>query len=1005
MSTFISDIFSPQNLQSKRIGPTDITAKDLLPCMKVFVDNLKNAEQKPATLYELTAELHHKTIIQKTVNFYVTEMKAKMPGVADIEKLHNSTKSEAIKQFNEAKKYGDGNITKEFKKILSDALVRVIGISFEIHIALIEGSLAKYGTVVSSDKKLYLEKLNKELNKIETQAANTYRKKLRELIGSKACQNFSAHHKESDASVKREVGKQVAKFKKSGAVKLLIKRLEETIQNIREEYEVQNNELLQVELGKIQREASVYYQNQMQEWLQKSENVCVRKLEARHKEAKTNALELFTNMRSNLGKEFCRRKYNGALRDINNLYTEYEILNKKLRQLYMDDIEIQFNKYIIERTDKLKTELRDGHVKHLNSKLGKIKQEAFKIVSVAEERSEEYIKLQRKAIEKTSRIVKQMVDENMTKKTQSSRKAALRSLSEEIRNLGLGDIWIEDIETKVEMAEKKCLNSFLENAAKNSSNFQFEKNELEKEIGESSKKFILENQRIKKINSEKLNQLMTDCVEHYKLQMKDKMIDIVRVLDNSELEAFHFQAKETATNLYQSKSSETTIPIPSCHQSMLLMVRVKRIIGRQFDEPEVRAFNGNTYHTVVERDGFPRIEVTQNKRKICLKPEEVSAEILKEMKRLAGIHLKHEVHDAVVTIPAYFTEPQRAATLAACKLAEINVLRLFNEPTAAAITYAYQNKSEQQRKIVVFDFGGGTCDVSIVETDGENLVVKASHGDNCLGGQNFDENLMQYLIETHLQDKILKRIDRSRILLACEKAKQKLSENTEYSMLLARIAGSDLSATVSRKKFEEINSDLFSRALQPIEECLKDANLSKSDIDEVVLAGGSSHMPKMQQMLRHFFDDKPLNASINPDEAIAHGAALQAAILTGQCTIKLSIKDITPFSLGIEVKGEKISIIINKRSQIPCKETSQYITTVDNQTEVLISVYQGENVDEADENTKLGKFTLNNVTARKAGETKIDVTFEIDEDGILNVTASEVGMENTNSIVLSKKVN
>ncbi|KAF4527429.1 hypothetical protein B566_EDAN014499 [Ephemera danica] len=1223
LSTFISDIFSPQNLQSKRIGPTDITAKDLLPCMKVFVDNLKNAEQKPATLYELTAKLHHKTIIDHTVNWYVTEMKKKMPEVADIEKLHKSTTTEAINQFDDAKKYGDGNITKEFKIFFSKQLdlayenhvvpyiqererVRKSKISNTIQGAIrqhqeklnecllgpeffkledVHSSATKeafkllkqikpdmmgneYDQMMANLKQKteanfksmaanYEEKLNLELNKLETQASESYRKQLKELIGSQACQNFIVLHKKSDENVKREVGKQVAKFKKSEAVELLIKRLEKTIHKIRAEYEEQNDILLKVELGKIQREASAQYHQQMQEWIQKSENVSVKKLDGQHEKAKSNALKLFTNIRNNLGKEFCKGEYNAAMKkiaenyveyketckksgkakaillafqlyrsgmeklgvkesylkelndhhkklkvqainslgtnefmrdidqteierfeqDMNKLYTEYETFNKKLRQLHMSDLENKFNKYVIERTGSLETELRDGHVKNLNKKLGTIAQEALKIVSVAEESSEEYINLQRKAIEEMTRIKKKMTAENSNKKTQSSRIAALRSYSGEIRQLGLGKTWIEDFEPKVEIAEKNCQNYFLKNAVENSTNFQFEKSELEKETAELSKKFILENQRMREINSEKLNQSITDCIEIYKSKMKDKIVDIVRVLDDLELDTFHFQAKKAALDLYQRKISEIDLPIPSDHESWLLkeidtllefyknsnaMTRrkqrleiksarneedyavgidlgttyscvtvykgdkferiknnhgmfttpsvvfysgddvyvgedarmrgqsdsknclncisgVKRIIGRRFDDPEVRAFKGKTYFSVVERDGFPRIEVTRNNRKICLKPEEVSAEILKEMKRLAGIHLKQEVHDAVVTIPAYFTEPQRAATLEACRLAEINVLRLFNEPTAAAITYGYQNKSERRRKIVVFDFGGGTCDVSVLEIDGENFIVKASHGDNCLGGQDFDEKLMDYLIDTHLQEKTVKRIDRSRILFECEKAKRKLSHNTEYSMFLAGIAGSDLRATVTRKTFEEINSALFSRALQPIEECLNDANLSKSDIDEVVLAGGSSHMPKMQQMLRHFFDDKPLNASINPDEAIAHGAALQAAILTGQCTIKLSIKDITPFSLGIEVK--------------------------DNQTEVLISVYQGENVDEADENTKLGKFTLNNVTARKAGETKIDVTFEIDEDGILNVTASEVGMENTNSIVLSKKVN
>ncbi|KAF4528899.1 hypothetical protein B566_EDAN017328 [Ephemera danica] len=433
---------------------------------------------------------------------------------------------------------------------------------------------------------------------------------------------------------------------------------------------------------------------------------------------------------------------------------------------------------------------------------------------------------------------------------------------------------------------------------------------------------------------------------------------------------------------------------------------VKRIIGRPYADPEVQAFKRNSYFEIVCRDGQPSIQVSKNGRKECLKVEEVSADVLREMKHQASRHLKYEVKDAVVTVPAYFTEPQRAATLEACRLADINVLRLLNEPTAAALAFGTQHQDKSLRRVLVFDFGGGTCDVSVLEVRGDDFLVKASRGDNTLGGRDLDQRLLEYVLECRqLSGKSLDRSTKSRILNECEKVKRILSDKLEKNMYLAMVDGSEFRLDITRADFERINLDLLEKALIPVKDCLIAAKLTKLEIDEIVLAGGSSHIPKMKELLTEFFGGKKLHEGINPDEAIAHGAALQAAIITKDPKLKTTIKDITPHSLGKSLVFNRYSIIIPKDSHIPCIRTMSYVTVFDNQTAMSSTIYQGENP-VADKNFSLGEITLTNIRRAPAGEVEEDTTFTIDENGILHVEAQEVSDTKTNveSITINRKV-
>ncbi|KAF4521104.1 hypothetical protein B566_EDAN009059 [Ephemera danica] len=416
----------------------------------------------------------------------------------------------------------------------------------------------------------------------------------------------------------------------------------------------------------------------------------------------------------------------------------------------------------------------------------------------------------------------------------------------------------------------------------------------------------------------------------------------------------------------------------------------------------------STIFKVKESNGDPVIHVTKGKRKQW-KPEEISGLVLGEMRRIASVYLDTEIFDAVVTIPAYFNELQREATKRACAQAGLNILRIINEPTAAAIAYGVQNPSEQPRTVLVFDFGGGTCDVSILQMEKKRYTVLASYGDNKLGGEDFDDILMDHLVQKFEEKHPLKLDprDKRRLRRQCERAKRDLTDYYEGEIVVERVAGtiSDLRETVTRKQFLSLTSDLFPRVLMPVKQCLQDAKLRPSDIDEVVLVGGSSRLLPIQELLSDFFRGKKLHVRTDPDEAIAFGAAIQAAISSGQHGDNPPvIREITPMSLGVGVHGNKMHVITPKNTPLPTKATYRFQTVENYQEEVVIEVYQGENVNSASKNTLLGTFTMHNIRKAPAGQVQLDETFSINEDGILSVTAVEVGTKNVVQVKVQKPV-
>ncbi|KAF4524214.1 hypothetical protein B566_EDAN013334 [Ephemera danica] len=446
---------------------------------------------------------------------------------------------------------------------------------------------------------------------------------------------------------------------------------------------------------------------------------------------------------------------------------------------------------------------------------------------------------------------------------------------------------------------------------------------------------------------------------------------------------------------------------------------MKRIIGRKFDDPTVQSLIPRFCFTVNEdENGWPVVTVEKGEKRIFFfffanhdsyKPEEISSLVLGEMRRLASVHLDSEVFDAVVTIPAYFNELQREATKRACAQAGLNVLRIINEPTAGAIAYGIQEPTERSRKILVFDFGGGTCDVSILQMEKNQYTVLSSHGDNKLGGEDFDDLLMDHLVQSfekkHPGMK-LDAMDKRRLRRQCERAKRELENHQSTEVVVKRITDSETSfrETVTRRKFQSLIRHLFPRVMNPVKQCLIDAKLKPSEVSEVVLVGGSSCMKSIQTLLQKHFPRVKLHRRINPDEAIAYGAAIQAAISSGQYGDNPPIiKDITPLSLGVEANGNQLSVLIAKNSQLPAKITKEFCTSGHLQSIAEINVYQGENP-RANQNTLLGTFELNGLRRALAGMVKLDITFNINVDGILIVSAVEIGTSNAKQITINRSV-
>ncbi|CAL1398945.1 unnamed protein product [Linum trigynum] len=432
----------------------------------------------------------------------------------------------------------------------------------------------------------------------------------------------------------------------------------------------------------------------------------------------------------------------------------------------------------------------------------------------------------------------------------------------------------------------------------------------------------------------------------------------------------------------------------------------KRLIGKKFDDPEVQHDLKYLPYPVVNREGKPYVEIEVKAggggggggggEVRAFSPEEISAMILGKMKETAEAYLGKPVSGAVVTVPAYFNDAQRKATKDAGTIAGLNVLRIINEPTAGALAYGLSHRmGNKKRKILVYDLGGGTFDVSVLEIEDGVFEVLATGGDTHLGGGDFDQRIMEYFIKL-IKRKYGKDVSGDgkalgKLRKECERAKRALSNQSQVMLAIdSFIQGADFSEPLTKARFEELNLDLFRKTLAVVKTTLEDAKLEKSEIEEIVLVGGSTRIPRLREMLKEMFDGKEPSKGVNPDEAVAYGAAVLGANISGQADSRYGVTlfDVTPLSLGVEVTGGLMSVVVPRNTPIPAKMSGEYYTIEDQQTAVTIKVYQGERPLTKD-CIELGRFVLSGITPAPRGVAKLEETFEIDEDGILRITARE----------------